>query len=152
MMPFHELTERLIATARSEGGHPRAPVFYYQNYPTGYVYSKPNFSDPVKVGEALVKANRNSTIAVVISDGGAARGNTDLTPIKKREEMTEAFLQMLRDTCAHVIWLNPMPEHRWKNTSAELISKHVYKMKAIMDNEGSSFQDMLRTILRHIKD
>lgn len=152
MMPFHELTERLIATARSEGGHPRAPVFYYQNYPTGYVYSRPNFSDPIKVKEALVKANRNLTIAVIISDGGAARGNTDPIRKEKRSEMTEVFLKMLRDTCAHVVWLNPMPENRWKNTSAELISKQVYKMKAIMDNDGSNFQEMLRTILRHIKE
>jgi uncharacterized protein len=152
MMPFHELTNRLIETARKEGGHPRAPVFYFQNYPTGYVYRTANFSGPLKVKEALVKANRNSTLAIVISDAGAARGNGDRERQVQRNKMTGVFLNALDEACAHTIWLNPMPAHRWPGTSAELVSKSVFLMTPVIDNYTYSFQDTLRTILRHTKE
>jgi hypothetical protein len=152
MTPFHELTDRLIETARTEGGHPRAPVYYFQNYPTGYVYRKQNFSEPLKIKEALVKSNRNSTVAIVISDAGAARGNTDPKRKKERKDMTLVLLKSLRESCAHTVWLNPMPVHRWKNTAAELISRDVNLMSPIIDHYTNNFQDTLRTILRRTKE
>ncbi len=148
MTPFHELTNRLIQTARSEGGHPRAPVFYFQNYPVGYVYRQPNLTRPVKVKEALLTANRNFTLAIVISDAGAARGNSDPERITSRIEITKHFLEDLNKYCAHTIWLNPMPAHRWKGTAAAEIKDKVMLMAPILDHDIYSFQDTLRTILK----
>ncbi len=148
MAPFHELSNRLINTALTEGGHQRAPVFYFQNYPTGYVFKTPNLSGPVKLKETLLKANRNSTLAIIISDAGAARGNTNDAPVKDRYNMTKVFLDALSESCAHTVWLNPMPTHRWRGTSAELIAKKVFIMAPVMDRETYNFQDTLRTILK----
>jgi len=152
MTPFHELTDRLIETAHKEGGHPRAPVFYFQNYPSGYVYKKSNFSEPVKLKEALLKSNRNSTLAIVISDGGAARGNTDPGRLALRKQMTSYLLDALKESCAHTLWLNPMPAHRWKDTAAEFVGEKGLLMAPIIDHANYNFQDTLRTILRHTKE
>jgi uncharacterized protein with von Willebrand factor type A (vWA) domain len=150
MTPFHELTNRLIRTAKGEGGHPRACVFYFKNYPVGYVYERPNLSQPVKLRQALIKTNRNFTLAIVISDAGAARGNKEGTDL--RATMTGEFIQQLRDTCAHTIWLNPMPVHRWSGTAAEKIRKDVFLMAPIMEQGQQDLQDTLRAVLKqHIK-
>lgn len=149
MTPFHELTNRLIQTARSEGGHPRAPVFYFQNYPIGYVYRQPNLTKQVKLKEALVTANRNFTMAIVISDAGAARGNTDTKRVDTRVAITNDFLEDLSTYCAHTIWLNPMPAHRWNNTAAMQIKDKVMLMAPILDHNTYHFQDTMRTILKH---
>jgi uncharacterized protein with von Willebrand factor type A (vWA) domain len=148
MTPFHELSNRLIHTAKTEGGHPRAPLFYFQNYPVGYVYKNPNLTQPLKLKEALLKTNRNFTLAIIISDAGAARGNTDPGAIRARVDMTSLFLDNLNESCAHTIWLNPMPRHRWKNTAAELIEKKVFLMTPVLEHNSYNFQEILRTILK----
>lgn len=148
MTPFHALTDRLIYTAMHEGGHSRAQVFYFQNHPAGYVYRKPNLSEPVKLKEALLKTNRNSTLAIVISDAGAARGNNDAARIQARLETTRLFIRQLRESCAHVLWLNPMPSHRWLDTAAEWIMDEVLLMVPVLDHEATNFQDTLRTIFK----
>ncbi|RYZ49760.1 MAG: hypothetical protein EOP49_15500 [Sphingobacteriales bacterium] len=152
MAPFHELTARLVDTARGEGGHPTAPVYYFQNYPTGYVYKAPNLESPIKLKESLAKANRNTTLAVVISDAGAARSNTDKSRSKARLQKTEAFLEELGNVCNHVVWLNPMPDHRWPDTAAALIQQKVFLMAPVFDSDIYNFQETFRAILKqHIR-
>lgn len=148
MTPFHELTDRLIATAKGEGGHPKAPVFYFQNIPSGYVFRNPNMDSPVKLKEALIKSNRNITLAIIISDAGAARGNTDAARKQARLAITESFLAELDKTCAHTVWLNPMPSHRWTGTAAALIKEKVFLMAPVFDHSSYNFQDTFRTILK----
>jgi uncharacterized protein len=148
MVAFHELTDRLIATAKGEGGHPMAPVFYFQNYPAGYLYKQSNLTEPVKIRQALAKANRNFTMAIVISDAGAARTNRDPQEGSDRAAKTDFLLKHLKDTCAYTIWLNPMPLHRWKGTAAEKIRGKVFLMAPILEQQSYNFQDILRTILK----
>lgn len=148
MTPFHEFTRRLIATARSEGGHPKAPVYYFQNYPNGYVFEHPNLNNPVKVKESLLKANKLATIAVIISDAGAARGSKDPERHELRSNMIQVFLDYLNESTAHVIWLNPVPQHRWANTAAAIIEKKIAVMSPVFDRDGSEFPNSIRLLLR----
>jgi uncharacterized protein with von Willebrand factor type A (vWA) domain len=131
MTPFEGLTDRLIETARGAGGHPNAPVFYFQNYPTGYLYRKRNLSEPVKITEAFLKCNPAVTYAIIISDAGAARGNTDAVRVQQRTAMTRLFLAELQKYAARIIWLNPMPVHRWKDTAAARILDGEYGKTAV---------------------
>lgn len=148
MVAFHEMTDRLIATAKGEGGHPLAPVYYFQNYPAGFVYKRANLTAPVKIRQALAKANKNFTLAIVISDAGAARVGRDPQAGEDRVRKTDFLLKHLRDTCAHTIWLNPMPLHRWPGTAAEQIKKKVFLMAPLFEQGTYNFQDILRTILK----
>jgi uncharacterized protein with von Willebrand factor type A (vWA) domain len=153
MTPFHELTNRLVKTAVEEGGHPNAPVYYYQNFPVGYVYSSPDMNTPVKLKEALSKCNRNITTAIIISDAGAARGNRDTEHIRSRLAITTPFLKELANTCSKTIWLNPMPMHRWAGTAAQQFRDKVFMMAPIFDNINfpETFRAIVKQNLRNIK-
>lgn len=151
MAPFHELSNRLIHTAVTEGGHPKASVWYFQNCPSGYVYRKSNLTQPVKLKEALATANKNFTLAIVISDAGSARGNKDPQLVNSRLKMTLPFLDALDKACAHTIWLNPMPTHRWRGSCAEQIISKVYLMAPILEHEAYNFQETLRLVLKQDK-
>ncbi|HEY0740329.1 MAG TPA: hypothetical protein VGD40_02670 [Chryseosolibacter sp.] len=145
MAPFHELSNRLIETC-FEGGHVKTPIYYFQNYPRGVVYRNENLTGPVKLKESLLKANRNFTLAIVISDAGLATNDSD-SPV--RLELTNHFLDVVRESCAHIIWLNPMPRHRWKNTGAEDLLSRVYLMAPLIETGGYDFQETIRTIFKN---
>lgn len=145
MTPFNEFTRRLIATARAEGGHRRAPVWYFQNYPAGFVYRHENLSNPVKLSTALQKTNKNATLAIIISDAGAAQPDkisADYT------EKTRRFIQSLYERVAHIIWLNPMPEHRWAGTPAADLQRDVTIMAPVFDEETINFPNTIRLLLK----
>lgn len=148
MTPFHALSDRLIQTALNEGNHSGASVFYFRNHPTGYVYRRPNLSQPIKLKEALLKANRNFTLAIVISDAGAARNPGDTARVEARLKMTDPFLETLSDSCASTIWLNPLPMHRWNDNAAAEISKRIGMMVPMVDEQQKYFQDIFRARLK----
>ena len=155
MTPFEGLTDRLVETAKSEeGGHKNAPVFYFQNYPTGYLFAQRNLSKPYKLAEALRFSNPAVTYAVIIGDAGAARGNTDPDQIKTRAHFTGIFLKEVQKYTSKIIWLNPMPSHRWKGTAAEQIvnlrNSEIYAapnvMLSVLDDNQFHFQTALHML------
>lgn len=151
MTPFNELTKRLIQTARSEGGHRRAPAYFFQNAPLDYLFRAPNLTDPLLVKEAMQRSNRNVSYAFIISDAGAARGSRQPDQIERRLRLIRPFLQLLRAHMAHVIWLNPMPEHRWAGTAAAAIAgeQDVTAMVPILEEGPFNYQDVIRRIIKY---
>jgi uncharacterized protein with von Willebrand factor type A (vWA) domain len=151
MTPFHELTKRLILTAKGEGGHRRAPTFFFQNTPLEYLFRAPNLTDPVPMKGAVQRANRNISYAFIISDAGAARGNDNREQIDRRVRLIRPFLQLLQAQMAYVIWLNPMPQHRWKGTAAESIAREpaVTAMVPVLEEGEFNYQDVIRRIIKY---
>lgn len=151
MTPFHELTKRLIITAKGEGGHRRAPTFFFQNTPLEYLFRAPNLTDPVPMKQAIHRANRNISYAFIISDAGAARGNDNRDQIEKRVQLIRPFLQLLQAHMAYVIWLNPMPMHRWRGTAAEVIANEpaVTAMVPVLEEGIYNYQDVIRRIIKY---
>ena len=147
MAPFHELSRRLIQTLKTEGGHPNAPVYYFQDFPTGFLFEKNNLTKPIPIKTVLQKGNKQATIAFIISDGGAARGGFDKVQNEARLNNTLVFLNYLRQTVAHIIWVNPMPSHRWWGTTAELLIEKVNQMIPVLEEEDLDFQNTIRLIL-----
>lgn len=117
MSPFHELTNRIILTARKKGMHETAKVYFFQNYPVDHVYKHASMVQPVHLDKVFSQTNPQFTLTLLISDGGAARGY----PNPRRVEATTDFLGKLRKNVANITWLNPMPRQRWWGTSAERI-------------------------------
>lgn len=151
MAPFHELSKRLIETAHGEGGHRKAPTFYYQNAPVEYLYQAPNLTNPIPLKSAMQRANRNVSYAFIISDAGAARGGKNAEQIERRLLITRPFLQLLQAHMAYVIWLNPMPEHRWAGTAAEMIAREpgVTTMIPVLEEGAFNYQDVIRRIIKY---
>ncbi len=149
MVAFHELTQRLIDIAGTdEAGHRKVPVYYFQNYPVGYVFRESNMDAPVKLTDALVNAHSQYTIAVIISDAGAARGNPDPERCNMRKVQTMKFIDQISKSTNHIVWLNPMPKHRWKNTAAQKIADAMKNMHSILDPTVANFQEILRQTAR----
>jgi uncharacterized protein with von Willebrand factor type A (vWA) domain len=151
MTPFFELTERMVDTARHLGGHRNAGVFYFQNVPLSNVYQHANLTGAVPVKTALQKANKQHTVAVVVSDAGAARANPDPAAQQMRLAHTRNFLNLLREYTQKVIWFNPMPEHRWPGTCAAQIvdEKLVALMVPVFENATLDPQEWIKKLIRY---
>jgi hypothetical protein len=71
--------------------------------------------------EALLSRVDMSTVAIIVSDAGAARGRRDL----ERLLATAAFLKNLQMHVRYLAWLNPLPRAHWQNTVAGHLARHV---------------------------
>ena len=150
MTPFHGLVDSLIRTARREGGHHKAQVYYFQNYPMDYVYARPYFTQPKRVDAILSKASQQHSYVLVISDAGAAKGHLNKGRVAATgfienekggyELDRDSFISKVLHLTKDVVWLNPMPRNRWKGTSAELIAQMpMIKMYSLHDSNRLGF-------------
>ena len=80
----------------------------------------------MELPDLLRQTPRHSTLAFIISDAGAARGNVH----PRRIDATRAFLEQLRIRVPHMLWLNPLPRHRWQGSSALYLSFFVDMLEA----------------------
>jgi WD40 repeat protein/uncharacterized protein with von Willebrand factor type A (vWA) domain len=120
MIPFHELSCRLAETAAQGGRLAKADVYYFHNCSDKYIYQDPSCCEAKLLADIL--ANYSDSAGVLIfSDAGAARGNWN----QERIDLTQQFLQQLKQRVRYIAWLNPMPKSRWDNTSAGEIASLV---------------------------
>ncbi|MEM9927886.1 MAG: hypothetical protein AAF915_29915, partial [Cyanobacteria bacterium P01_D01_bin.50] len=114
MVPYHALSQRLAQTALNGGRLGKSRVYYFHNCPSQYLYNDPNHQQAIPIRDIFAKVNSKNTKVLIISDGGAARGA--LNP--ERVEITAAFLNYLSQKVRDIAWLNPLPNSRWRGTSA----------------------------------
>lgn len=148
MMPFHELSNRLVNTAITMGGHKNASVYYYENAPTDFVFEKPQLTQPVKLTSLTPFMHIRRSIAVVISDIGYARSFGDPERFEYRKQELIPFLDFLNNHCAHILWLNPVPANRWDKSSSDFIKQYVLRMTSIFDEGINPFQTAIRTMFK----
>ncbi|HEX6429630.1 MAG TPA: hypothetical protein VF008_18185 [Niastella sp.] len=148
MVPFHELSRRLINSAKAYGGHKYAEIFYFQNYPLGYVFQRSNCTKPRKTIEAFARSNKQFTTAVIISDAGFARGFGNEKRFEIRLTYLEPFFKMLSGHCARTLWLNPMPENRWHKPTAEAIEQKILRMAPVLEKGMNTFQNIMRNLVK----
>ena len=171
MTPFRGLVDSLVGTAKKEGGHHKAQVFYFQNYPLHFVYQTPYFTQPKHVNAVLSRVSSQHTYVLIISDAGAAKGAindkrleaTGIVP-KTGEDGNPAldddgrplftldegsFLAELLRCTKDVVWLNPMPRNRWRGTSAEVLANTPkLKMYSLYDSNRLGFTHAIKDLLR----
>jgi len=102
-------------------------VYYCYNLPEPFLYSDTEMKTKKEWRNFREKLNGKHVI--FISDAGAAKGNYSSARIKRTKEI----LNDIRRIAKNVVWLNPMPEHRWRKTSAIYISLAV-QMYEISEN------------------
>jgi len=120
MVPFHLFWQKLVD--HLQGGRlGMADTYYFRNCPRDYLYLSPYRPDAKLIQDLLPKLHRNRTFALIVSDGGAARGGMN----RDRIELTARFLEDLTPCVRHAAWLNPIPEERWQDTTAQVISQRV---------------------------
>lgn len=111
MVAFEELTQRMVEALQNYVGK-KTQVFYFQNCPVDYLYENKNRT---KAHSLRQFADGKPRTIIIVSDGGAARGGYN----PDRLEETVDFLKSMSKH--RMVWLNPMPEDRWRGTTADYI-------------------------------
>ncbi|MGK7916921.1 MAG: hypothetical protein AB4038_15485 [Prochloraceae cyanobacterium] len=136
MVPFHALSRRLGKTASRGGRLGRAGIYYFHNCPIEYLYRDPYQLEAESVADILSRLRPDRSSVLIFSDAGAARGG--FSP--ERIELTEAFLNQLRQEVRYIAWLNPMPRSRWENTTAgqieQLVPMFEFSRRGLQDAIG----------------
>ena len=117
MQPFHVLSRQLVATAGQTGCLTSQSCYYFHNYPNDEFYCDSQFNTEISVEEVLAGLSLQHTVVLIFSDAGAAR--RDYVPRRIRE--TKDFLKKLKKEVKTIVWLNPLPESAWEETTAEAI-------------------------------
>lgn len=120
MTPLETAISPLFAALRTDSGLKPPVWFHFHDCPREFVYRKPGLIDPVPLETALRRPPAG-VCALVVSDGGAARGDFD----GRRLEETAAFLDRLGKLTPRMVWVNPMPQARWATSTAGKIGERV---------------------------
>lgn len=118
MVPFHQLSRQLVETAQRGGRLRQTRVFYFHDYPDQYLYRHPAMLNAQPMSEVLEEIGERAVV-LIISDGGAARGNFD----QERIESTKVWIEQLQQSVRYCAWLNPMPNECWGHTTAGEIAR-----------------------------
>jgi hypothetical protein len=131
MVPFRQTTQALLESA-AQGGLRRVTFYFFHDVPLVYLFNNPLMSQ--KHAEEIDKTleNFSGAGALILSDGGAARGNLD----ENRVKQTANFLRKLRERRLNVAWLNPVPAERWAGTTAEGIREECRVKMMTYDRVG----------------
>jgi uncharacterized protein len=121
MVPFHALSSRLMETASREGQLGRTGLYYFHNCPIDYLYRDSYQTDAEPLPTALAQLSKTQSVALIVSDAGAARGYFN----PERLELTRIFLDQIKKRVQYVVWLNPVPQSRWNRSTAGSIAKLV---------------------------
>lgn len=135
MAAFHSLGDE-IASTRQHSQDYNQQVFYFHNTPIKCVYQDKKHSQPLRI-ENLTNLSFDSML--VFSDAGAARNSYNL----ERINLTGQFLSHFRDR--NLIWVNPVPRNRWKNSSAEAIAALV----PMIDVSREEFTQLMHLLKHH---
>lgn len=129
MFPWNDFQRTMVESLRT--GHlGQATVYYFHNVPTEVLYERETLTKPITIEKAL-QAHQNSTL-MIFSDAGAARGFSR----RDRVEESREFLVKVKRKWQPIVWMNPMPPHRWKHSSAERIGQLAHHTMLQLSEEG----------------
>lgn len=140
MSPFNLLVQALQQSIEKGGLLGKVETYYFHDCPEVYLYKKPNFTEPMLIEEVLSEQARNNSV-LMVSDGGAARRTYD----EQRLKETNQFIKKLSAYTYLYAWLNPVPQSRWRTTTAEDIASFVPMYH--LDREG--LNDTVKILLGH---
>ena len=154
MAPFHPFCDEICDTLLEQGSHSGLTIFYFHDVPVRnedpslYELFKQTYNPmlptldglvsgvhPLRNGSLYEKRDllehrptrwvleqfASQSLVVVISDAGAARGHYD----PRRLYDTIGFIRALQALEACYVWLNPLPKHCWKYSTAGQVERHV---------------------------
>lgn len=117
MIPFRPVIQPLL-DAIAVGRITPAQVYSFKTVPLQFVYPWQRPVEATSVERVLSQLHRQRTIAIIVSDAGAASRIYNQDRVHKTRE----FLERLAPCVQQMIWLNPLPPSRWPYSSAIAIS------------------------------
>jgi uncharacterized protein with von Willebrand factor type A (vWA) domain len=140
MSPFNLLIKALQESIEKGGLLGNISTFYFHNCPEVYFYKKPNLTQTCPIEDVLSEQVKDNSV-VIVSDAGAARRTYDGQRLKE----TKTFIKQLRQYTYLYAWLNPVPQPRWRTTTAEEIAEFVPMYP--LDRQG--LNDIVKILLGH---
>jgi len=141
MIAFEQLSDLIDDTLNETFGDNKNADFlfsryYFYNLLQDYIYTNQAHTKYISTENFIKKHQQQRTAIIIVSDAGAARGSNS----GGRVRATIKFLFKLNKISNKIVWLNPMPEDRWTDTSAERIARFVpmisveqYKLHKVID-------------------
>jgi hypothetical protein len=117
MTPFHRFTRDLVETAQYESNIQQVRVGYFHNVPAEYIYRDPYLTEKELFASILAECDGNTSI-LIVSDGGAARGDHR----SERFSATAEVLWQIKQHTKLIAWLNPILPERWQGTTAQFLA------------------------------
>lgn len=116
MLPFTPVIEPLIQLVLNRRISP-ALIYRFNQYPSNYLYQWQHPLRGVPLGKVLGRLHQQRTVVIILSEAGAA------SPLYHQERVlgTGKFLERLLPCVREILWLNPLPQTRWVDTTAEAI-------------------------------
>jgi uncharacterized protein with von Willebrand factor type A (vWA) domain len=105
-------------------------TYYFYNVPAEYCYKNKAHTEYDELKKVIGELGGNSSV-IIISDGGAARGNNS----DARFKATLRFIFALQKKTSKIVWLNPMKKTRWEGTTARRIKRFV-EMASLTDQQN----------------
>ena len=161
MVPFHQLCDQIVAAALENRSRIKPEVYYFYNCPKEYVYSQANLSTAVELPKLYATMQKRRTHVLIISDAGAARGNRNTYRLNQTMQFLKGESTISQSSsalhpgllrCAHSIaWLNPMPRHRWTNSTAlDIYRNGSIQMFPLMEEGKLSFVKTIQSLMGKI--
>jgi hypothetical protein len=133
-LPFLETLADSLALGRLK----QPALYYFNNLPRKQLFKSAELRD-AEARDAALRPNAGASL-LVVSDAGAARGVLN----RRRVAQTREFLAEVRELFPTIVWLNPMPEERWPQTTAALIARGPARMMPLSTPHLSLAIDVLR--------
>lgn len=121
MTPFHPLSFRLAETAVRGGRFGSVNIYYFHNCPREYLYHDSAQVKAELVKDVLDRLHHEQTGVLIFSDAGAARHKYNI----ERLIATMEFVEKLKQQFRYIAWLNPVPDDRWSDATAQDIRQLV---------------------------
>jgi uncharacterized protein len=115
MAPWRPLLQTLRASLPA-GGFADSALRWFIDVPGDELYRDEACAEP-EAAAALMRRFEGAAL-LIVSDVGSARGLLD----RRRAARARAFVARWAPALTRVVWLNPMPEDRWRGTSAALVA------------------------------
>jgi len=116
MLPWRDF-QRMVVESLRTSHLGQAVVYFFHNVPTDVFYAHDTLTQPIPIEKAF-QVHQSSTL-MIFSDAGAVRGFHR----RRRVEASAKFLTKVWKQWQPIVWMNPMPTDRWKNSSAAHISE-----------------------------
>ena len=126
MTAFEALCQSLAQSLQQDELGDLSQVYYFTEFPLDYLYKTPDYLSWDTIPLVFKQATQAHTQMLIVSDGGAAKGELDQEKIYQMRQ----FIKTGMTHFAQMAWLNPMPKHRWKATSAEEIAQVISMFEA----------------------
>ncbi len=118
MVPYQPALHPLVEAITSRRMTP-ATLYRFRTYPDEYLYDWQSPSLAVPLTRVLSRMHARRTIVWVWSHAGAAQAN----PLPDHRQGLLTFLTRLTPCLRCLVWLNPLPPHRWPGTLAAEVAR-----------------------------